>query len=43
MHKCIVILLIMVFVGLMNNGNNLPTRTPNLEFSDEKQLNSGLN
>ena len=29
---------------LMHNGNDSPARTPNLEFSDEKQksLNSGL-
>ena len=29
----------------MNNGNDLPARTSNLEFSDEnrKSLNSGLN
>ena len=27
---------------LIDNGNDLPTRTPNLEFSDENRLNSGL-
>ena len=30
-------LAIMAFVQLINNGNDPPACTPNLEFSDEKQ------